>query len=253
MDRFVEHIAHRGRVDDIGAGSGGLTSRSEHSEHSHGADRTGRAGTGHRNPVTPAGYCGSVTSTPRTRLLVVRHGRSEWNAQHRWQGLADIPLDDEGQRQAAQAAEVLGTFDGVWASDLQRATLTAQIIAELVGMGPVQIDPRLRETDVGPWEGLDRDAVEAGWPGYLAAKMRPEGFEDYAAAAERVMAAFRDIAAAHRGGEVLIVSHGGVIRAVLREVADIDPHIVNLAGCWFEVDAAGCIVAGDVVSLAPAE
>ena len=91
---------------------------------------------------------------PATRLLVARHGQSEWNALGRWQGHADVPLSDDGMRQAADAGLALGTFDAVWASDLQRALLTAQIIAEIIGIGPVMIDARLRETDVGPWQGL---------------------------------------------------------------------------------------------------
>lgn len=184
-----------------------------------------------------------------TRFLVVRHGRSVWNAEGRWQGHADIPLDDEGERQAAAAAEVLGAFDAVWASDLQRASLTAQIIAELHGVGPVQVDPRLRETDVGPWEGLRHDEVEAGWPGYLAARRRPDGFEDYSAAASRALAALVDIAALHPGGDVLVVSHGGTIRAVRRHLDAPDPMLSNLSGSWFSVDMHGRIEAGELVSL----
>jgi broad specificity phosphatase PhoE len=189
------------------------------------------------------------SASGHTRLLVVRHGRSEWNSQGRWQGHADIPLDDAGMHQAAAAAEVLGAFDAIWASDLQRATLTAQIIAELHGVGPVQIDPRLRETDVGPWEGLQAAEVEAGWPGFLADHRRPEGFEPYADAAARVLASLVDIAAAHRGGDVLVVSHGGVIRAVRRALDSPDPHMPNLSGSWFSVDPHGRVAAGEVVVL----
>jgi broad specificity phosphatase PhoE len=184
-----------------------------------------------------------------TRVLVVRHGRTVWNAEGRWQGHADIPLDDEGQRQAAAAAEVLGSFDAIWASDLQRASLTAQIIAELHGTGPVQVDARLRETHVGPWEGLRRDEVEAGWPGFLAERRRPDGFEDYGAAARRVLASLVDIAAAHRGAEVLVVSHGGVIRAVRRELDAPDPMVPNLGGSWFDVHHDGRVHAGELVRL----
>lgn len=187
--------------------------------------------------------------TPPTRVLVVRHGRTVWNAEGRWQGHADIPLDDEGQQQAAAAAEVLGGFDAIWASDLQRASLTAQIIAELHGTGPVQVDARLRETHVGPWEGLRRDEVETGWPGFLAERRRPDGFEDYGAAALRVLAAIVDIATAHRGGEVLVVSHGGVIRAVRRHLAAADPMVPNLGGSWFHVHHDGRVEAGDLVEL----
>jgi broad specificity phosphatase PhoE len=172
-----------------------------------------------------------------------------WNAEGRWQGHADIALDEEGLRQAEAAADVLGAFDAVWASDLQRATLTAQIIAELHGIGPVQVDARLRETDVGPWEGLRHDEVEAGWPGYLAARRRPDGFEDYAAAASRALAALVDIAGRHPGGDVLVVSHGGTIRAVRRHLEAADPMLSNLSGSWFTVDSRGQVAAGDLVHL----
>ena len=142
----------------------------------------------------------------------------------RWQGQADAPLSDEGMRQAADAGLVLGTFDSVWASDLQRASLTANIIAEIIGIGPVLVDPRLRETDVGPWQGLTHDEVEHGWPGYLADHRRPEGFEPYDDAAERMMAAFRDIARANDG------------------------RIPNLGARWFTVRGDN-VIAGDFVLL----
>ena len=180
---------------------------------------------------------------------MVRHGQSEWNAAGRWQGRADVALDDAGRRQAAEAALALGTFDGVWASNLERAHMTAAIIAEIIGIGPVQIDARLAETDVGPWEGLTQREVEAGWPGYLAERRRPEGFESYDDAADRMLLALRHIAAQHRGGEVLVVSHGGVIRAARRRLAAPDSRLANLAGAWFVVDAADRVLPGDLVDL----
>jgi broad specificity phosphatase PhoE len=187
-----------------------------------------------------------------TRLLVARHGQSEWNAVGRWQGQADVPLSDEGMRQAADAGLRLGTFDAVWSSDLGRASLTASIIAEIIGIGPVMLDARLRETDVGPWQGLTHDEVEAGWPGYLEQHRRPEGFEPYDDAAERMMAAFVDIAAASPGGEVLVVSHGGGIRAVRRMLGCNDARLPNLGASWFTVRDTS-ITAGEVVHLSDAE
>ena len=187
-----------------------------------------------------------------TRLLVARHGQSEWNAQGRWQGLADPPLSDEGMKQAAGAGLALGTFDAIWSSDLQRASLTAEIIAEIIGIGPVLIDPRLRETDVGQWQGLTHAEVEAGWPGYLADHRRPEGFEPYDTAAARLMDAFRDIAAAHVGGEVLVISHGGVIRSVRRLLGCDMGRLPNLGASWFYVHASE-VTAGDLVDLVDAE
>lgn len=192
-------------------------------------------------------------ATANTRLLVVRHGQSEWNAVGRWQGQADPPLDRAGQLQAVAAAELLGTFDAVWASDLQRARLTAEIIAELIGIGPVQIDPRLREVHVGPWEGLTRDEVEAGWPGYLAERRRPDGFEPYDAAAQRLSAALGDIAAEHPGGEVLVISHGGIIRAIRHELNAHTEHLPNLGGSWFTAHGphpTQRLSAGELVELA---
>ncbi|MEN9507381.1 MAG: hypothetical protein RI958_3307 [Actinomycetota bacterium] len=183
----------------------------------------------------------------------MRHGQSEWNAVGRWQGQADPPLDRAGQLQAVAASERLGTFDAVWASDLQRARLTAEIIAELLGIGPVQIDPRLREVHVGPWEGLTRDEVEAGWPGYLAARRRPDGFEPYDDAAQRLIGALADIASEHPGGEVLVISHGGIIRAVRHELGASDTHLPNLGGSWMTAHGphpTRRFSAGDLVELA---
>lgn len=183
-----------------------------------------------------------------TRLLVLRHGQSEWNAVHRWQGHADIALDEVGVSQARRAAEVLGSFDAVWASDLQRAHHTAAIIAEVIGVGPVQVDARLRETHVGPWEGLTQAEVEAGWPGFLAERRRPEGFESYDHAAARMAAALHDIADLHPGGEVLVISHGGTIRALRRLLGAHDERLANLAGSWFTGHADGTIHPGDLVA-----
>ena len=182
----------------------------------------------------------------------MRHGQSEWNAIGRWQGQADVPLSEDGMRQAADAGLQLGTFDAVWSSDLERAALTASIIAEIIGIGPVLLDARLRETDVGPWPGLTHHEVEAGWPGYLAEHRRPEGFEPYDDAAARMMAVFSDIALASPGGEVLVVSHGGAIRAVRRLLGCDDARLPNLGASWFFV-RAGNVTAGEVVHLTDAE
>jgi probable phosphoglycerate mutase len=192
------------------------------------------------------------SNVPPTRLLVARHGQSEWNAIGRWQGHADVALSEEGMRQAADVGLSLGTFDAVWASDLQRASLTAAIIAEILGIGPVLIDDRLRETDVGPWQGLTHAEVESGWPGYLAEHRRPEGFEPYDDAAARMVAVFEDIATAYPGGEVLVVSHGGAIRAVRRMLGATGGRMANLSASWFTV-GNGRVIAGDLVQLIDAE
>src|SRR5918996_2805211 len=112
-----------------------------------------------------------------TRVLLVRHGQSEWNADGRWQGQADPPLSDHGRLQAREAARAVGAVDAIWASDLQRAAETAAIIADGVGVGPVTVDPDLRERDAGEFSGRTREEIEERFPGYLADGRRPPGWE----------------------------------------------------------------------------
>jgi broad specificity phosphatase PhoE len=168
----------------------------------------------------------------------------------RWQGLADPALSERGRRQAAAAAQQLGTFDGVWASSLVRAHQTAAIIAEENGFGPVQIEPLLRETDVGPWQGLTTPQIEAEWPGFLARGERPDGFEAYDVAGQRMLDGLAAVAASHpAGSEVLVVSHSGVIRSARQQVNGDGRRFGNLCGAWFDVHHDGRIVAGDTVDL----
>lgn len=182
-------------------------------------------------------------------MLVLRHGESEWNALGRWQGQADPPLTDTGLRQAVEAAGQLGTFDGVWASSLQRAAHTAAVLAEVLGIGPVQLDDGLIEGAFGPWQGLTVHEIEQGWPGYLAAHRRPDGAESLEAIAARATDALRRIAEACPGGEVLVVSHAGLIRAVRRSIDAPDVRYTNLTGCWLHVHPDGRLQAGDDVQL----
>jgi probable phosphoglycerate mutase len=192
-------------------------------------------------------------ATP-TRLLAIRHGESEWNVVGRWQGRADTALSDGGRRQALEAAYVLGTFDGIWSSHLQRAAETAAIIAAEIGVGPVVVDPRLGETHVGPWEGLTHAEIEEGWPGFLAEHRRPPEAEPLDAVADRVTASFVDIAATAPGAEMLVVTHAGVLRTLCQSLGETPHRFPNLAGLWFDVHDDGAIVAGAHVSLiAPGE
>jgi phosphoserine phosphatase len=185
-----------------------------------------------------------------TRVLVLRHGESEWNALGRWQGLADPALSDKGRRQAAGAALQLGTFDGIWASSLTRAFETAAIIAELNGIGPVQIEPLLRETDVGPWQGLTTPQIETEWPGFLARGERPDGFEPYDIAGRRMLDGLGAVAAQHPvGSELLVVSHSGVIRSARQQTGGDDRRFPNLCGGWFDVHGDGRIIARGTVDL----
>jgi probable phosphoglycerate mutase len=165
-----------------------------------------------------------------TDLLVVRHGQSEWNAIGRWQGHADPVLSELGRRQAAVAAASIGAVDGIISSDLLRAAETAAIIAQRLGIGPVMVDERLRERDVGEWSGLTDVEIQKRWPGWLADGRRPDDFEPVVAMLERVLEAIDAIHEASPGGSLLVVTHGGVIRSLVRSHGLEDAPVANLAG-----------------------
>lgn len=178
------------------------------------------------------------------RLLLVRHGQSTWNASGRWQGQEDPPLSDLGRLQAQHAAAAIGAIDAVFSSTLERARHTAEILADALGIGPVVELPGLRERHAGEWQGLTRDEIEAGWPGYLADHLRPPGWEDDDALHERAVEAVRAVAAAVDDGEALVVTHGGVINNLERKLASAFERIANLGGLWLTVE-------GDMIRLGP--
>jgi 2,3-bisphosphoglycerate-dependent phosphoglycerate mutase len=164
-----------------------------------------------------------------TTLLLARHGESDWNHTKRWQGFADRPLTELGRRQAEELADRLDDteLDAVYSSDLQRARDTAEVVARRKGL-QVQTTPDLREVDVGSWSGLTRAEAEARFPDAYARWLQgEEGWEDgetYEQLAARVVRAMQRIAAAHEGGRVLVVAHGGTIRAVHAAALGVDVH-----------------------------
>jgi broad specificity phosphatase PhoE len=166
-----------------------------------------------------------------TRILLARHGETMWNREGRWQGHADIELDPAGRRQArALGARLAGEgIDALYTSDLARAMETAAAIAAVTGV-EAAVDPDLREVDVGDWSGLTRADVRARDPQWHAAWERGEapaypGGETYAQLYARATAAFGRIVAAHPGGAtVVVVCHGGTIRAIVSEVVGLGPR-----------------------------
>jgi probable phosphoglycerate mutase len=183
-----------------------------------------------------------------TRILVVRHGESEWNAAGRWQGHADPPLSDRGEQQARAAADRLGAVGAIVASDLRRAATTAVLISQGLGVGPVIVDARLRERDVGEWTGLTRQEIDEQFPGYLANGSRPPGFETPESLFDRVLPCLTDLARSHPGDSVLAVSHAGVIYALETHLDLPRRALPNLSGRWFEV-GDGAFHAGERVVL----
>lgn len=155
-------------------------------------------------------------------LLLARHGETDWNREGRWQGWADPPLNETGRRQAQELAEELHTtpFDAVYSSDLRRAHETAAILAAPHGV-PVLVDADLREIDIGSWSGLTRAEIETRFPD----GRRPDG-ETREQHAARVLAAVERIAGEQLGRRVLIVTHGGTLRALHGHISDEPYHPV---------------------------
>jgi broad specificity phosphatase PhoE len=164
-----------------------------------------------------------------TTILLTRHGESDWNRARRWQGFADRPLTETGREQAVALAERLADteLDAVYSSDLQRARETAEIVARSKGLR-VETTPDLREVDVGSWSGLTRTEAEARFPEAYARWLQGgEGWDDgetYAEMSRRVVGAILRIAAKHPNGRVLVVAHGGSIRAVHAAALGVDVH-----------------------------
>jgi probable phosphoglycerate mutase len=165
-------------------------------------------------------------------MLLTRHGQSEWNAVGRWQGQADPPLSDLGRQQARQAAERIGSVDVVIASDLERASHTAAIISEALGVGPVIIEPGLLERHAGEWSGLTRAEIERDWPGYLDALERPAGFEPDDVLLARTLEALDRIHLTYAGAEILVVTHGGVVYTLEKDAGQPFERLPNLGSRW---------------------
>lgn len=184
-------------------------------------------------------------TAPPTRALLVRHGQSEWNLVGRWQGQADPPLTDLGRRQALSAARSLGTVDAIWASDLQRAAETAAIIANELGVGPVVLDPDLREREAGEWQGLTRAEIDEQYPGYLEPvpgdtaegwmPKRPPGWEPDESLVVRLRRTLLRVRQEVGPGEVLVVAHAGLLYMVERTLGSDGERLANLDGRWVDV------------------
>jgi len=175
-----------------------------------------------------------------TTILLARHGETDWNRDRRWQGHADPPLNEEGRRQAEALAGELADrpLAAVYTSDLRRARETAEIVAKLHRL-EVEIEPALREIHVGSWEGLTAAEVEKrypdGWARFQNGERGHDGetHEDHSL---RVVESVRRIAHEHPDEEILIVSHGGSLRAVQRAVLGLapeghDPRLRPIGNC----------------------
>ena len=163
--------------------------------------------------------------------MLVRHGQSTWNREHRIQGQLDPPLSDEGRRQAERLALRLSNrrLAGFYSSDLKRALETAQLIGAASGVVPVPA-AGLREIDLGAWEGLNTEELARQFPEAWA-RWTEEPSWDVVPGGEgagpfeaRVAAEIDSILARHEHGDVLVVTHGGVIQVALHRVVGRPNH-----------------------------
>ncbi len=158
------------------------------------------------------------------RLTLVRHGHTAWNEAGRYQGHAPIPLSERGLAQAQHLAAALAQDDSIsaiYSSDLLRCRQTVGPLASQTGLTPV-FDARWRETNYGTWQGLTRkELAELDAEHFTAYQQDPftvqvPGGESQQMLAERVLPALAAVLAAHPGEHIVIVTHGGPIREVLR-------------------------------------
>jgi alpha-ribazole phosphatase len=171
------------------------------------------------------------TSPGCTLVYLVRHGETPWNVERRFQGQLNVELSPAGLEQAnAVAAWLAGRpvqFSAIYSSDLKRAAETAAVIGERVGKVP-QLDPRLREINVGEWTGLLADEVEQKYPGALMEwheridRYTIPGGESIPTVQKRLLAAYRALLDRHDGEAIIIVSHGAALSALLVALHDWD-------------------------------
>jgi probable phosphoglycerate mutase len=182
----------------------------------------------------------------RTRVCIVRHGETDWNAERRIQGQIDIPLNAVGRQQADAAAHGLAdeSFSAIYSSDLQRASDTAAAAAGLLDL-PVQFEPGLRERHYGEFQGLTQDEIKAR-ADYERYINRDTSFsfgngESLAVFAERIKTTMNRLAQRHIGQSILLFAHGGVLDVIYR-IATHRPlettrdfPIPNAALNWLEI------------------
>lgn len=180
------------------------------------------------------------------RIVILRHGRTAWNASRRYQGQEDPPLDDVGRAQAIEAAALVAALQPslIVSSDLQRAAHTADKLASLAGL-PLVTDARLRERHLGHWQGLTRDEVATRYPeefaDWLAGRdVSRRGGESRDEVAERACSLVSELP---QTGLVVLVSHGATamcLSAALLGLPQTPSILGPLANChWTELRNPG--------------
>jgi broad specificity phosphatase PhoE len=163
-------------------------------------------------------------------ILLTRHGQTDWNKAGRWQGHADVPLNKTGQQQAAALRQRLQNWpiETIYTSDLQRCVQTAVPLAKALGIKPI-LAPIWRERDVGDFSGLTGEQTREKFPDVWANSTRgmvdPPNGEPFTDVLSRAWQAFETVTEAHKEGMVAVVTHGGLLHALLGQVMGIAPAI----------------------------
>lgn len=175
--------------------------------------------------------CGEVWDT---EIIVARHGETDWNRIGKWQGVSDIPLNSLGHEQASKLGAILRDEEirYIYSSDLSRAKATADIVRKSINAFPVIEDKRLRERNLGKFEGWDilRISKYMGLSDDEAQNLEVDelmiddmpSVEKWSSFTERVWDALNDIREKHIGSKCLVVAHGGVMRAIFMRLYGMD-------------------------------
>lgn len=163
------------------------------------------------------------------KLYLIRHGEVAWNRENSYIGATDLPLNDQGKKQAALLADRLAhhKIAAVYSSDLTRARETAEIIAERFGLQVITV-PAMREVNYGEWEGVSETKLPTSHPDVYhqwranPTEVRIPGGETFAELRDRALSAFCRIAESHPSEDVVIVGHKSANRVILCCLMGID-------------------------------
>ncbi|BCJ63542.1 bifunctional RNase H/acid phosphatase [Polymorphospora rubra] len=188
-----------------------------------------------------------------TRLVLLRHGETDFTAQRRYSGRGDVPLSERGRAQVAAAADRIARLVGdtpvtaVVTSPLSRCTATAEAVAATLGGPPVVVEPDLIEVDFGAWEGRTFAEVRERWPAELdrwlaSVAVAPPGGESFAAVTKRVRRVVAGLLSTYPGGTVVVVSHVSPVKILLRDALaagdaflhrlHLDPAGLSVVDTW---------------------
>lgn len=185
-----------------------------------------------------------ILNRPQTRLILIRHGETDWNIEGRYQGQEDPPLNEQGLKQARQLARDIAKLDidVLYSSPLLRASQTAEIIQLHLNI-PLFIEPRLKEIHQGDWQSRLRSEIERLYPDLFRRwetdpwEVTPPNGESLYQVQTRVHEALEEILARHANRSIGIVAHRIPLALIKMRYQDLDPNIVrtlNMPNTYYE-------------------